>query len=170
MTWWLTTSGEQLAQGDYLPSCLTPIIPEDFGESGTITLEPEIADLIILTQSCDLLNNKVSQVILCPARPVTRLMATSPTYSKPKSLEPIRRGIVPALHLLDSPASPGDNLAALYLDFRQVISLPLGYLARHAATLGERPRLASPYLEHLAQAFARFFMRVGLPSDIAPYK
>ena len=29
--------------------------------------------------------------------------------------------------------------------------------------------LLPPYREHLSQAFARFFMRVGLPLDIAPF-
>ncbi len=32
-----------------------------------------------------------------------------------------------------------------------------------------RPRLLPPYREHLAQAFARFFMRVGLPVDIPAF-
>ena len=31
-------------------------------------------------------------------------------------------------------------------------------------------RLLPPYGEHLSQAFARFFMRVGLPVDIPPFK
>jgi hypothetical protein len=31
-------------------------------------------------------------------------------------------------------------------------------------------RLQSPYLEHFSQAFARFFMRVGLPSAVPPFK
>jgi len=29
--------------------------------------------------------------------------------------------------------------------------------------------LRSPYLEHFSQAFARFFMRVGLPTAIPPF-
>jgi hypothetical protein len=29
--------------------------------------------------------------------------------------------------------------------------------------------LLPPYREHLSQAFARFFMRVGLPVDIPPF-
>ena len=37
-----------------------------------------------------------------------------------------------------------------------------------AASQGPRLRLNPPYREHLAQAFARFFMRVGLPVDIPP--
>jgi hypothetical protein len=30
-------------------------------------------------------------------------------------------------------------------------------------------RLLPPYREHLAQAFARFFIRVGLPVDVPPF-
>jgi hypothetical protein len=38
-----------------------------------------------------------------------------------------------------------------------------------AAALGNRWRLQSPFLEHFSQAFARFFMRVGLPSAVPPF-
>ena len=48
--------------------------------------------------------------------------------------------------------------------------LPFSYLTRHAAALGNRHRLQSPFLEHFSQAFARFFMRVGLPSSIPAYE
>jgi hypothetical protein len=36
--------------------------------------------------------------------------------------------------------------------------------------LGPRLRLRSPYREHLAQAFARYFMRVGLPHDARAFE
>ena len=39
-----------------------------------------------------------------------------------------------------------------------------------ARRLGNRLRLCPPYREHLAQSFARFFMRVGLPIDIPEEK
>jgi hypothetical protein len=58
----------------------------------------------------------------------------------------------------------------LVVDFRQIISLPFAYLSRHAEQLGPRWRLQSPYLEHFSQAFARFFMRVGLPSALPPFR
>lgn len=50
-----------------------------------------------------------------------------------------------------------------------IVSLPHAYLSRHAAGLGRRWRLQPPFLEHYSQAFARFFMRVGLPSAIPKY-
>jgi hypothetical protein len=55
------------------------------------------------------------------------------------------------------------------INFREIYSLPIGYLQQHAVALGPRWRLQSPFLEHFSQAFARFFMRVGLPSTIPPF-
>jgi hypothetical protein len=56
------------------------------------------------------------------------------------------------------------------VDFREIYSLPFGYLEKHAANIGSRWRLRSPFLEHFSQIFARFFMRVGLPSSIPEFK
>jgi hypothetical protein len=52
------------------------------------------------------------------------------------------------------------------VDFGRVFSLPMEYVQRHAENQGSRLRLRPPYREHLSQAFARFFMRVGLPQNI----
>ncbi len=64
----------------------------------------------------------------------------------------------------------GNNRLALVVDFGEIYSLPVAYLANHAGQQGDRWRLQSPYLEHFSQAFARFFMRVGLPVQIPEYK
>ena len=58
----------------------------------------------------------------------------------------------------------------LVVDFREIFSLPIDYLKDHAVRLGPRWRLKSPFLEHFSQAFARFFMRVGLPSSIPEFR
>lgn len=55
------------------------------------------------------------------------------------------------------------------VDFRAIYGLPLGYLTRHAVQVGDRWRLRSPFLEHFSQAFARSFMRVGLPSSVPEF-
>jgi len=54
------------------------------------------------------------------------------------------------------------------VNFREIVNLPVVYLRQHATGLGDRYRLQSPFLEHFSQAFARFFMRVGLPSAVPP--
>ena len=64
----------------------------------------------------------------------------------------------------------GDGRNSLVVDFRQIFSLPVPYLRKHAMTLGTRWRLQSPFREHFSQAFARFFMRVGLPTAIPAFK
>ena len=73
------------------------------------------------------------------------------------------------MHLLASPTNPDNNKEALVVDFREIQTLPYEYVLKHASNLNDRWRLKSPYLEHFSQAFARLFMRVGLPSAIPPF-
>jgi len=56
------------------------------------------------------------------------------------------------------------------VDFHEVYTAPTNVVREFALRTGKRLRLLPPYREHLAQAFARFFMRVGLPVDIAAEK
>ncbi len=57
----------------------------------------------------------------------------------------------------------------LVVDFTSVYSVHFDTLATIAQENDSRLTLLSPYKEHLAQAFARFFMRVGLPADIPKF-
>ena len=126
-------------------------------------------DLIVLTQSCDLDNKKVSQVVLCPIYPISEFEEANPPFAKKGKWNEVLRGRIEGLHLLASPTNPGNNREALVVDLRQIYTLPYEYLVKHATELGSRWRLKSPYLEHFSQAFARLFMRVGLPSSIPPF-
>ena len=57
------------------------------------------------------------------------------------------------------------NIACV--DFHEVFTLPrpvLESLLRNLRLV--RPQLLPPYREHLSQAFARFFMRVGWPTPV----
>ena len=71
--------------------------------------------------------------------------------------------------MIASPEYPEINTQSMVVDFGHIVSLPIDYLEDHAAAIGDRWRLESPFLEHYSQAFARFFMRVGLPSGIAQF-
>jgi hypothetical protein len=55
------------------------------------------------------------------------------------------------------------------VDFHSLYTLSVKAVQQHATQLGDRLRLRSPYKEHVAQAFARYFMRVGLPLDAAAF-
>ena len=72
--------------------------------------------------------------------------------------------------MLAFPEERADNRKAVVADFRQLITLPAALLHDHAKALGPRWRLQSPFVEHFSQAFARFFMRVGLASVIPEFK
>lgn len=166
---WIPTEDSQLAQGDLLTDCLVPIIPPTFGpKSLTTDLTIHTVDLVILTQSCDLAKVKSGLVALCPIHSLAAFEEVNPSYSKKGAWEEVRKGRREGLLLLASPKNPGDGREALVVDFREIYSLPFEYLVQHATALGSRWRLDSPYLEHFSQAFARFFMRVGLPSAVPP--
>ena len=128
------------------------------------------SDLIVLTQSCDLEQQKVRLVATCLLYALAEFEATNPAFAKKGRWNEVLRGRVEGLDLLASPTTPADNRAALVVDFREIYSLPFDYLTAQAASLGERWRLRSPFLEHFSQAFARFFMRVGLPSTIPQFR
>ncbi|MBC7945960.1 MAG: hypothetical protein H7X91_12015 [Burkholderiales bacterium] len=167
---WSRTCGRILNQGDLLTGCLIPVFNPDFGNSATEEVPISEADLIIVTQTCDLEHGKVSFGGLCPIYPLSEFEEVNSKFKKKGQWEEVRKGRVPGLHLLASPLTPQDNQKALVVDFGQIFSLPFGYLAARAEALGNRWRLDSPFLEHFSQAFARFFMRVGLPSTIPPFK
>jgi hypothetical protein len=166
---WAEVNETALRQGDYLPQCLVPVSGPDLAAAGPHEVTADEYDLIVVTQSCDLEQGKVRLVAGCPIYPIADFEAVNPAFAKKGRWNEVLKGRIEGLHLLASPANPANNRDALVVDFREIYSLPLGYLVSRVSQLGPRWRLRSPYLEHFSQAFARFFMRVGLPSTIPPF-
>jgi len=171
-SWWEGVEGNTLNQGDWLPGCHVPVLLSEFSpsEGSVIDIDLELRNIIVLTQSCDLENGKAPLVAVCPLYSLSEWEHTSEDFRAKGKWESVRQGRVEGLHLLAGTRGPEINSDSLVVDFRQIYSLPIGYLSAHAERIGTRARLKSPYLEHFAQAFARFFMRVGLPSNIATFK
>jgi hypothetical protein len=172
-SWWYTIDSiPDLRQGDHLVDCSVPIVPKSWNpEVGTpVTVDVEVRSLIVVTQSCDLENAKAPFVAACPIYTLAEFAEETTHYKIRKNWEPVRRGNNHFLHLLGTQDASQGNDGCLVVDFRQTFSLPIEYLSIHAQDSGKRHRLRSPYLEHLAQAYARFFMRVGLPSTIPEFK
>lgn len=175
---WTPINEAVLRQGDLLPGCSIPEFPPDFAvaERSALVVQVDQADLIVITQSCDLEHGGLSLVAMCPVWSIPAFEAAQAAFGRSNSAKAwrdywnnVRKGRSPSLHLLASPTNPTDARSALVVDFRAIYSLPFAYLARHAAQVGERWRLRSPFLEHFSQAFARSFMRVGLPSSIPEF-
>jgi hypothetical protein len=106
---------------------------------------------------------------VCAINLISEFEETNPAFAKKGKWNEVLAGRIEGLHLLASPTNPDNNREALVVNFREMYTLPYEYLLKHATDLDFRWRLKSPYLEHFSQAFARLFMRVGLPSAISRF-
>ena len=187
--WYEAVPGQELRQGDLLENCpfvaLSPDADLNAIRTNSATQDfvatPVFWNAVVLTQSCDLVSEagraaKVDAVLLCPFLPLqdcTSILPLSARQSE-KSLrsfyEQIRRGNQPNFHMMAALPSLDAPANLLIVDFRRVFTCPLPLTQRIAQEQAPRYRLRSPYVEHLSQAFARFFMRVGLPSDLPPFR
>jgi hypothetical protein len=71
------------------------------------------------------------------------------------------------LTILNAGASGDLQTDHRIVDFHEVYTIPRSFLESLLSQRNQpRLRLLPPYREHLSQAFARFFMRVGLPAPV----
>ena len=167
--WYEIVEGRELYQGDILTSCPL-ILPPPAIEAG-IKVDVDVIeyDVIVMSQSCDLIQNKLELVLVCPIWGLSEFEEKNPSYKDSKMKESLRRGSLPGYHLLNKCELDGFEKEYSVIDFRSVFSVSFNFLETLAEQRGKRLRLLPPYREHLSQAFARFFMRVGLPVDIPPF-
>lgn len=126
-------------------------------------------DMIILTQSCELTNDKIEFILLGAIHSFPEIEAKGEPYKSSKWKERLRRGYEPGYHLLNDFQEQGFNSEFQIVDFRNIYTVPKQYLIDFIPDGDSRLRLLPPYREHLSQAFARYFMRVGLPVDIPAF-
>ncbi len=175
-----------LTQGDLIFDC--PVVGWKEGDLSltgnelTETLkahtEAIAADVVVMTQACDLEFEKVPNVILCPHCPASEYKEAWETDMEARDQRPSNRawnrhssdicdGFLWNLSILN--AATGTTLSTEHriVDFHQVYSVPRSFIESFLLQR-EKPRLRlrPPYREHLSQAFARFFMRVGLPVPV----
>jgi len=164
--WYDVIRGEDdLKQGDFIKDCPVVIPPSEISDD----IEVRIInyDVVIMSQSCDLVQRKLDLVLICPIWPLSEFERRSDFFKGRKGKESLRQGNVPGYHLLNKCEIDGFETGYLAAD---VYSVPFDFLVELAQKRDKRPRLLPPYREHLSQAFARFFMRVGLPVDIPPLR
>lgn len=176
-----------LTQGDIILDC--PIIRwaskafELGSDQESSVLESLIevakADVIVMTQACDLEQNKVSNVIICPHislkkyREYWEKVGEMKEGKKPnekqwtKTCKDLSSGYIWNLAMINEGNVGELSLTHRVVDFHDVYTLPRTFLESLLQSREQsRLRLRPPYREHLSQAFARFFMRVGLPTVI----
>ena|SRR5699024_3609875 len=160
-----------LQQGDFILDCPIVIPPEQVNEGDTVDISVQKIDSIVLSQSCDLLNNKLDIVLVCPYYSLSycleSILVVNPSKrSKRRAVDNLRKGYLPAYHLLNKYDEYDLLEDYQVVDFRNVYGVHFNVLKSIITSADNRIRLLPPYKEHLSQAFARYFMRVGLPNDI----
>jgi hypothetical protein len=161
--WYGLVQGEQVEQGDLLVSC--PFYR--FSAQGQVDRETD--DVVVISQSCDLAHEKLEVVQVCPYWSLESLASREEFFRSKRGREELRRGNLPGYHLLNRCALAGFESDFLVVDFRSLFGVHRDTLKELTRQQSPRVRLLPPYREHLAQAFARFFMRVGLPVDVPPF-
>ncbi|HED39440.1 MAG TPA: hypothetical protein ENJ13_03310 [Chromatiales bacterium] len=176
--WYETVNSNSLEQGDIFRNypVFSPEVTIEHieviaaGGEPTADVKVDTVDVIVLSQSCDLINRKVETVILCPLWALEDIEHDLGKNQKErnKRKEDIRQGKEPGWHMLSSDENVAQPISIV--EFKRLYTTPKTVLSNFASAAGDRIRLMPPYREHLSQAFARYFMRVGLPNDIPSFK
>lgn len=176
----------KLTQGDIIFNCPVvrwasePIELKNNQEIETLksSVEAIQADVIVMTQACDLENNKVKNVILCPHSSLEEYKKEWEKVMQErgqgklakawgKTCEDLKNGYIWNLAMLNEGAVGDLSSTHRVVDFSDIYTLPRTFLESLLQNRERsRLRLRPPYREHLSQAFSRFFMRVGLPTTV----
>ena len=169
--WYEVVSGQELEQGDIVSGCLKPEVP--IVDATTDSTEPldqvTSCEVIVLSQTCDLANDKARSVMLCPVVDLELWLneVTTKKSERAERIGQLEKGRLVAYQLLDLCNLPDCARGHMVVSFSDAFSVDLGYF-KNLAGSALRLRLLPPYREHLAQAFARYYMRVALPLLISP--
>jgi len=169
-TWYeLVEDNANIEQGDFIINCPVIIPPKKIVDNEEYETEVKEYNVIIMSQSCDLQQKKLRIVLVCPFYELEFVSNQKKLFKEAEMRESLRRGHLPGYHLLNKPLIDAFNDDYLVVSFRDVFGINYNFLKDFVNDNPQRLRLLSPYREHLSQAFARFFMRVGLPSDIPKF-
>lgn len=176
--WYQVVQDSTLFQGDILLRCPVFVMAAELSwprpPGASIDVDIKELDSIVMTQSCDLDNDKVEEVLLAQmvawSQVVSSEVRKGNVYAQSRTFrKQLVEGNIPGYSLLHK-REEEPSLSWSVVDFHRLFTLPKVFVNRFAADLGPRLRLCSPYREHLAQAFARYFMRVGLPHDARAFE
>ncbi len=163
----IVDAGTRINQGDffYQLQVLNPLkMPDVSSMEADSAVEVVQIDCVVLTHSCDFQNTTPDdyQVLVCPIASATPELINTNDWGQ------LVNGRMTDAYLLHEFISDEPGMAFRYqlVDLKTVYSIPYRLLREHAVAQGKRVQLQPPYREHLAQAFAKRFMRVGLPIDL----
>jgi hypothetical protein len=140
-----------------------------FEESAESTPEqPDVAerfiDAIVLTQSCDISKVPQTRLLVAEIQSYASVAERGEIFRSSK----YRKELVDGLTISEFLLPPAADVLADWslVNFRELYTVDRDRLSGGESFLG----LDSPYREHLGQAFARFMMRVGLPTGLFDFR
>jgi hypothetical protein len=156
---------DNLDQGDILDDCPLPWTAFwDLDRDPQIVTEVIFQRVIVLTQTCDLANNKVNLATVAIVREAEALVRGG-VLKAADVKGPIRAGRIWGLYFL--PKADDLGLPESIVDLRQLHTVRLDML-RALCQRGKRTaRLQPLYREHLNKFFGDTYSRIGLPQQYA---
>lgn len=154
-----------LDQGDIIDGCLLLDLAT-FDLDGAIppTMDYASQRIVVLTQTCDLVNAKARTIVAAVVLDAQSLIAEQ--RLKPSDVRgPVRAGRVWGWYFLPKNAELG--LPEMIVDFRQLHTVRMDLLNALCRQGQRRARVQPLYREHLAKHFADTYSRIGLPQ---PYE
>jgi hypothetical protein len=123
-----------------------------------------ISRVLVLTQTCDLVNKKVTWASVASVLDA-QAMVDQGILKRDNIRGPLRAGHVFGWYFL--PKSESLGLPEMIVNLRQLNTVSLDLLVDLCVRGHRRARILCPYREHLAKHFADTFSRIGLPE---PYE
>jgi hypothetical protein len=168
--WYEVTQGDSLEQGDLLPGLRAPRVLVDPSADGGFRILVGTGDYIVLSQTCDLENDKVREVLLASMLTYQEMAHEVGAAARGTSFrEALIKGADFAYFLLHRFGGP-PSLEWSVVNFHQLRLVDIQFCRNYAQGLGPRLRLVSPYKENLAQSFGRYMMRVALPQTAHSFR
>ena len=148
-------------QGDLLDQCPLPLINDIRKDAlDTWPVDVDFRRVIVLTQTCDLANEKTTTATVAEVFDAQVLVDRK--ILKPLEIKgPLRAGRIWGWYFL--PAQPDLGLGEMIVDLRRLHTVRLDLLIALARGGKRQGRVPPLYREHLAKHFADTFSRIGLP-------
>src|SRR5579872_4819252 len=171
--WYEIATDQEIRQGEIMLGVpvLSPLVYSGVPAPGSEqTAEVKTRDLIVITPSCDLVAERLKPIVVFCEHFDLQEEITSKrlNFSQVPEIEKGRRSIQ---YILPASIFPAATMGSRIVDFGAIFSLPRDFVMKHAVAKesGPRLRLLPPFCEHFAQAFARCYMRIGLPISASDY-
>ncbi len=152
---------EPLDQGDLIDGCpVTTLTSYDPANPAAVDVTTTPARVVVLTQTCDLANEKVLAANVAVVFEAQFLIDEK--VLRPAEIKgPLRAGRIWGWYFLPADADLG--LGEMVVDLRRPHTVKLDLLRTLSRAGKRRGRVGPLYREHLAKHFADTFSRIGLP-------